>query len=373
MGQYLYEIFCILPFLVCLLWSIILGIDSRHKGRAVKVLWQFSIACTLLYFCHSLHFSSTVLAEPGWSRCLYLACNLAVYPLFYLYIRSLTSTRIQKRLFPLLLVPSAVIAVTSCLLVILSSSTHGPGDFDELELVGDITAIIFAVEVALTGIFGIRDLGRYRRKVANFYTDTEERAMPALNTFFILFIITAIISMGANLIGKDFFKGKLLLAVPSVLFSSFLFGIFHWGYKCRYGAADMAADIRAGESMEDKPAHEDLTQQDVLFSAVCDVMERKMLFLQPDLKITDLLPEVGSNRTYISNCINRKSGKSFSEFVHSYRINHAISLMQKGENSLSEIAVLSGYLDGNAFYKAFSRRMGMSPSAWLETLQRKGN
>ena len=84
MGQYLYELFCVLPFLVCLLWSIILGLELRSIRRPVFVLWTFSIVCTLLYFCHSLHFSNLVQEVPAWSDCLYIACNLTVYPPFHL-------------------------------------------------------------------------------------------------------------------------------------------------------------------------------------------------------------------------------------------------------------------------------------------------
>ena len=103
MGPFFYEIFCLLPFMVCLVWSVILGLELKDGRRPVQVLWYFAIACTLLYFCHSLHFSRIVPAEPRWSQSLYLACNLAVYPLFYLYIRSLTNAGVQKRLLPLLL------------------------------------------------------------------------------------------------------------------------------------------------------------------------------------------------------------------------------------------------------------------------------
>lgn len=365
MGPFFYEIFCLLPFMVCLVWSVILGLELKDGRRPVQVLWYFAIACTLLYFCHSLHFSRIVPAEPRWSQCLYLACNLAVYPLFYLYIRSLTNAGVQKRLLPRLLAPAAIVAISSCI-TLIHHQPDGPAGTDELELVHGITVVIFAIEVALTGIFGIRDLTRYRHKVANFYADTEERSLPDLLTLLILFIITAVISTVANLVGRDFFNGKLLLAFPSCLFSALLFCIFIWGYRCRCSAEDMIDDLRTDTVPETAAQSGKMPQQEQLYASICKAMEEEKLFLKPDLKITDLLLTVGSNRTYVSNCINRQSGCSFSEFVHGYRIRYALTLMEKGGLSLQETASQSGYLDGNAFYKAFTRIMGKSPSAWLK-------
>lgn len=361
MGQYFYEIFCLLPFLVCLLWSVILGMELRSGRRPVLILWIFSIVCAMLYFCHSLNFSVLVPEVPAWSQCLYIACNLAVYPLFYIYVHTLTNENFKKGMF-LALAPALLAGVISA-----ATSLRG----GSLSLIRNIASVVFAIEVVLTGIFGISDIVRYRRRIANFYADIEERALPALMTLLILLILTALFSTGANLIGTAFFKGKILLALPSLLFSTLLFCIFHWGSRCSYSAEELAADSSDDMSVKELASDGSIPRQDILYSSILKVMEEKHLFLKPDLKITELVSEVGSNRTYVSNCINRNSGCSFSEFVHRYRISYAISLMEKGKSSMSEIAVLSGYLDGNAFYKAFSKIQGKSPSAWIEEQTKK--
>ena len=362
MRQYFYDIFCILPFLVCLFWCIILGTDSKRRRRSGRNLWQFSLACTILYFCHSLKFSSLVVNVPAWSQCLYITCNLAVYPLFYIYICSLTRLKGPSKLLPITLAPALLTGIISGVSVALGGGLSG---------IKSVASVIFALEVILAVLFGMIDIIRYRRTVANFYADTKERSLPMLMTLLTLFSVTALVSIVADFVGKEFFKGTILLAIPSCSFSTLLFCIFYWGYKCRFGAEDMASDIVVNAVADERNKIENPPRQDLLFSSICEVMVEKKLFLKPDLKITDLLPEVGSNRTYISNCINRNSGKSFSEFVHSYRIDYAVSLMQEGTHQLSEIAVLSGYLDGNAFYKAFSKIKGKSPSEWMKEQVRK--
>lgn len=357
MRQYFYDLFCLLPFLVCLFWSIILGVDSKRRYHSSRNLWYFCLACTALYFCHSLSFSSHIQEVPFWSQCVYLTCNLMVYPLFNIYICSLTRLEGTSKLLLMTLIPALLVGIVSGVTVVRGGS---------LSVIKRVASVIFALQVIQTGVFGMLDITRYRSKVANFYADTEERALPSLMMLVILFLVTAVISIAANIIGKNFFNGTILLAIPSCLFSALLFSIFHWGYRCSYSAEDMASDIAVQAFSYERKNIENLPQQDILFSSICNVMEMKQLFLKPDLKITDLLPEVGSNRTYVSNSINRNSGKSFSDFVHSYRIGYAVSLMQERKYPLSEIAALSGYRDGNAFYKAFSKIQGKSPSKWME-------
>ena len=64
----------------------------------------------------------------------------------------------------------------------------------------------------------------------------------------------------ANLVGRDFFNGKPLLAVPSCLFSALLFCIFIWGYRCRCSAEDKIDDLSA-DTVPDLDEHSEKTPQ----------------------------------------------------------------------------------------------------------------
>ena len=187
MRQYYYELFSLLPFLVCLFWCVILGTELNRRRRSVRNLWNFSLVCTILYFCHSLSFSSHVVVVPVWSQCLYIMCNLAVYPLFYIYICSMTRLEGPSKWLPMILLPTLLAGIISGL-----TAAFG-GD---LAVIKRMASVIFALEVLLTGVLGIIDIVRYRRKVANFYADTEERALPALMTLMVLFLVKALYSQG---------------------------------------------------------------------------------------------------------------------------------------------------------------------------------
>lgn len=352
----MYEFFRFLPFSVCLIWCITLGMNLKRNGRPGRFLLSFALVCCCLYLCHAIHFSTAENGPDPWAECLYLGCNLAVYPLFYLYIKSLTCKEVIGRWTPALLLPALGVIVAGALAF---------QSEDAFSIVRKATASIFVLEVAYVAVNGFRRLNSYRKNVENFYADTEDRMLSPIAALLALFVVTSAVSAAANFIGRDFFRGSMLLAVPSILFSTLLYYIFYFGDQCKYSYRDLEKDI------ESEPAHTEAlpdAPEDVLFHRLCSLMEEKRIYLKSDLKITDLAAEAGTNRTYVSKAINHKTGKSFSEFVTQYRINHALELLRNqgaGGMKLAEIASESGFLSGNSFYKAFTKSIGMPPSEWI--------
>lgn len=312
----LYEFFTFLPFSVCLIWCATLGMNLKRNGRPGLLLLIFALVCSCLYLCHTTHFSMTGNGTAQWAQWLYLGCNLAVYPLFYLYIKSLTGKEVIGKWTPTLLLPALVVIVIGAFTV-RSESAFG--------IVRKVTAAIFIPQVAYVAVSGFRRLNSYRRSVENFYADTEGRLLSPMAAMLALLIVTSAASAAANIIGRDFFRGSILLAVPSTLFSTLLYFIFYFGDRCKYSYSDLERDIASEqeqtEILPDAP-------WDVLFHRLCSLMEDKKLYLRAGLKITDLATEAGTNRSYVSRTINIKTGKSFSEFVSQYRINHALELLK---------------------------------------------
>ena len=94
MNQTLYSIFSTLPFALCLFWWIILLLRrGTVSSPAHRYLSIFALACMLLYFCHAAFFNGE---ETPVLRVLYFVCNLSVYPIFWLYVRSLTEPELPK-------------------------------------------------------------------------------------------------------------------------------------------------------------------------------------------------------------------------------------------------------------------------------------
>jgi len=60
----------------------------------------------------------------------------------------------------------------------------------------------------------------------------------------------------------------------------------------------------------------------------------------------------------------REESTTFSDIVESLRRERAESLLADGAMSASQVAVLLGYAEPAAFFRAFRRWTGMTPSAW---------
>ena len=66
-----------------------------------------------------------------------------------------------------------------------------------------------------------------------------------------------------------------------------------------------------------------------LMSLISQLMEHEQLFLDSDLKLTDLATRLNTNRNVVSACINTQLGCFFSQFISNYRVEHAKQLLRQ--------------------------------------------
>lgn len=92
------------------------------------------------------------------------------------------------------------------------------------------------------------------------------------------------------------------------------------------------------------------------------------IYLNPKLKMSDVAELAGTNRTYLSNFINRYHYVSYPEFVNRYRSHYAAYLLMTSDYSVDEIWRKSGFTSQSTFRRSFSHRYGCTP---LEYQQRE--
>ncbi len=102
-----------------------------------------------------------------------------------------------------------------------------------------------------------------------------------------------------------------------------------------------------------------------LMQRICQAMEQQQLFMNPNLKITDLATALGTNRSAISNCINSQRNCSFPQFVNTYRVAYAQELLRSQPDiKIAEVCMKSGFPSEASFYRIFKAITGTTPSAW---------
>lgn len=104
-----------------------------------------------------------------------------------------------------------------------------------------------------------------------------------------------------------------------------------------------------------------------LMDRITRQMEEDRLFLKKGLSKEDLARAVHSNSRYISDCINRKAGCSFTDYVNDYRIRYARQLLYENPDMrLADISEESGFSSQVTFYRNFKARTGQTPGEWLD-------
>ena len=108
----------------------------------------------------------------------------------------------------------------------------------------------------------------------------------------------------------------------------------------------------------------------VLMERICRYMEDQQPYLNSELKVQDVADALGTNRTYVSNCIRSQRGSSFSQFVNAYRVEYAQQLLhQHPDKKISEVSISSGFSTESSFFRAFKAVAGTTPKAMVEQEQ----
>lgn len=111
-----------------------------------------------------------------------------------------------------------------------------------------------------------------------------------------------------------------------------------------------------------------ITEEELL-QRICQLMEEERLYLNSGLKMSDVATMVGCNRNTLSACINNLHHCSFSQFVNTYRVEHAKQLLRKPDTRATEVWMETGFANETTFFRTFKAIVGMTPSEWKSSNQ----
>lgn len=381
--------------MVCLFWAAALACDmisARQEGPKAQRIWMqphrhllvFFLVAAILYFGHCIYFNRLTALLPL-ADALYVTANLAVYPLYYLYICSLTARKGTVSRRYLILLPALVGGILTATLYLLMSPQqtaafigdymyHDAHDMSDILvaaqiLTHDVCKFAFAVLVVIVLVYGRRRVMQYEAIINNNYADTENKSLVSLHHLLQAFIVTSIASIVCNMVGRhQFTDSQWTLSLPSVLFSVLLFAIGYIGFRTEFSIRDVELDEQgdspdAGEREEDS----DISQ---LRQSIEQLMTEKQLFLKQNLKVADLSQQLCTNRNYIYQAINREMGFSFSDYINRLRIDYARTMIDRNPKMpLMEVAEQSGFCSRTSFYRNFKQQVGMSPKEYQDKVR----
>lgn len=94
------------------------------------------------------------------------------------------------------------------------------------------------------------------------------------------------------------------------------------------------------------------------------LLEEKKLYHNPKLTLTDVAKELGTNRTYLSACLNQELDTTFYNYINLHRLKEVEILFQDSKHTnhtIEELALMCGFNSISTFRRAFVKTYGCTP------------
>ena len=316
----------------------------------------------------------------------YAFADVVTFPLFYLYVRSITSELPLRHLWWVVFAPGVMLSLAIAVIylnmtpeetslyaasITFKDQYDGTALCHAMNIVQSISKIVFVIEVSIVMILVARCVKEFDHKVESFYSDTDDKTLKPFHQLLIVFTIAAISSFVFSIIGRHFFvESTWLLAVPSVIFSAVIFQIGWFGSLRTFTFEVQKSEEDAHDAIISQHTDElqKLAAQNAAVAAIPlsqrieEMVCQHNMFLQKNLKVSDIASALNTNRLYVSQAINDDMHMSFSEYINHKRISYAIQLMQNNPQlNMTEVAAASGFSTDNSFYRNFKAFTGKTP------------
>ncbi|MBF6627978.1 MAG: helix-turn-helix transcriptional regulator [Proteiniphilum sp.] len=392
-----YFVFTVFPLFVVFFWLTLFLLDETRE-RAKRFLTVFLSVAMVNYVAHWFYFNHNYevykILDSVW-----VFTSLSVYPLYYYYLRLLTTdTHVNKR-WGWILMPALLLSLFSAILYLVMTPEESDLFVQEvlyhnrdtqssytLPIRLQIQRIhifqyLFVVQVVAVVVKGIQMINRFNEKVRTYYSNVHHKELRNLRLLLLFLVVTSAISLLSNLIGKNFFtEYPYLLAIPSITHSLALFGVSYAGYRQHFTIRELTREMNAGhvdvagaltvtgkETSKENSVERGLRgrEYDHLFEKLEQMMQEDMLYLNPELRLNELANLLGTNRTYVSRLIHNRRNLNFCDYVNDYRIEHAKKILSASHEvtpPIDEVALQSGFSNNSTFYRVFTGKVGVTPS-----------
>ncbi len=103
--------------------------------------------------------------------------------------------------------------------------------------------------------------------------------------------------------------------------------------------------------------------------------ENNQGFLESKLTLAKLAEQLNTNSNYLSKAVNLLKNESFSNYLHTLRINYIVERLKTDDTlkryTIKAIAVEAGYGNSQSFSTAFYKQTGIYPSYFLNKLNKE--
>lgn len=228
--------------------------------------------------------------------------------------------------------------------------------------------LFFYTQVAISAAFGtgylirvLFEIPRYRRHIKERYSNTENINAGWLRV--IIFAFYAILCLWILDCMSMELDIEILYMVCNLVMWMIIsvFLVRHQSVIDEF--TDYASAVAATAAGDDAEAAAAKTDNS-LAPKIEALFKTREIFLKPNLKLSDVAREIGSNRTYVSNYFNRDAATTFYDYVNTFRVDYACALLATTEIPIQEVAEKSGFSSASVFTRVFVKHKACTPSVY---------
>jgi AraC-like DNA-binding protein len=215
-------------------------------------------------------------------------------------------------------------------------------------------------------------LFQYKNRLKQHYSNLENIDMFWLQMLiggFLMIWVWVFISYLLTLVNSSQWIGNLI-GISGNIFS-FVFVNALVLYSMAHATIGYRKVLPAEEEKSNPPEPE--KYDPLIMTKLNQLMKDKELYLDPEFTLEQLadISEIPVRK--ISAAINRDAGQNFFDYINSYRVQKAASILASRSNKTSMLDVMAdaGFNSKSTFYRAFKKFMDMTPTDYVDQLNRK--
>ena len=365
----LYNLALLLPSSVCFIYAVQSICKRRENSRSQNIL-----AFCLLFTSISLFIFASrqagVIDSP--------ACNILdvldafisplVFPLMYLYLKSLTHEEPFRRIDILWVIPAIIIGSFTLLINLVTSESY-------IAIMGEIQyyiSILFfgwiVLGVIMMNFYTVIVVIRCCRCPKKDISHSDDKPIKPYKVLLIWLLLSSLLDVIVVFSDRAFWT-----AYPNVASLFFIvwavayFGLGYSGGKVKCFVPPHVQDIPQTEESdhveEERPIQYE--RYKILLASLEKLINEDRIYLKSDLRADEVARLMLTNRKYVTLIIKEQYHCSFSDYINSRRIAYSMELMRSyPELKQYQLAEQSGFLSASTFSKTFKQNIGVTPKEW---------
>ena len=292
-----------------------------------------------------------------------------LFPLFFIYTQKVSIFSNQKTKY-WVVVPGIISVLLQVIIYFLPYST-------KLEIAQSFWNELFFTFMGICyswaiGIWNLRFINIHRKEVQNTFSLMEFKELEWARIFLIYALTTSVIIHILYIISPQNFYFKLIFSIFDLI-------AIYWIAGNGLVQRNVLSHLKNKESLNypevgflTENSSQSLAIEDLkaLMKQIEDYVVGSESFMSAELTIIDLAEKLKVHPKRISTAINTVIKQNFSTYINQHRINKAERLLKNksAENfSIEGIGKEVGFNSKSAFYSAFKKYTGMTPSAYKES------